>query len=51
MDNQTPFKLPFSNPKEFVEWARAAVARKQAVVDQIQRDYDEYVAKCNSRVL
>lgn len=51
MDPNTEYILPFTNAKEFVEWARAAVARKQAFLDQIQRDYDEYIAKCNSRVM
>lgn len=45
MDPNTEYILPFTNAKEFVEWARAAVARKQAIIERAQRDYDEYISR------
>lgn len=43
MNNE--IRLPFSNAKEFVTWAREALARKKAVTDKVQKDWDEYIAK------
>lgn len=43
MNNE--IRLPFSNAKEFVTWAREALARKKAVTDKAQRDWEEYITK------
>lgn len=48
---ENDIKLPFNNAQEFVTWAREALARKKAVTDKIQRDWDEYMEKRNQPTL
>lgn len=38
-------QLPFSDARTFVEWAKAALARKQEYTDKIQQEWNEHVQR------